>query len=73
MTTNLGDAPVVPDVTLVGVAVVDEPDGSLLDVLLDRIHLVPGGNFHLLVGPSGHFNHHVEGVLWKILTNHIAV
>ena len=38
----------------------------LLDVLLDGVHLFGGGDFHLGIGPAGHFNDHVVDLVLGI-------
>ena len=38
----------------------------LLDVLLDWVHFFLGCDFHLGIGPSGHFNDHVVDLVLGI-------
>jgi hypothetical protein len=54
------NAPVVPDVTLVGEAVADETELALLGVLKDGVELVLLRDLKLGVGPAGDLDDHVE-------------
>ena len=56
----LRESTVVPDVPVVGEAVANETQATLLDVLLDRIEGFLLGDLHLGVGPAGDFDDHVE-------------
>lgn len=58
--THLGESTVVPDVTVVGEAVADVAETTLLDVLLDGVERLAGGDLHLRVGPAGDLDDHVE-------------
>jgi len=60
---SLGESTVVPDVPMVGEAVPDVAQSTLLYVLLDRIEGFFLGNFHLGVGPAGNLDYHVEDTL----------
>lgn len=62
----LGESTVVPDVPVVGEAIPDVAQSTLLDVLLDRIEYFLFGNFHLGVGPAGNLDYHVEDTLVSI-------
>lgn len=55
----------VPDVSMVGEAVSDESELSLLCVLEDWVELLVFGDFHLCVGPSGNLYDHVEDGLYQ--------
>ena len=57
---------VVPDVTVVGEAVTDVAQPTLLDVLLYRIERLLLGDLHLGVGPARDFNDHVEDAIVRI-------
>jgi len=59
----LGESTVVPDVTVVGEAVADVAETALLDVLLDGIEELAGGDLHLRIGPAGDLDDHVEDTL----------
>lgn len=48
---------------MVGEAVADEAQTTLLDVLLDRVEGLLLGDLHLRVAPAGDFNDHVEDAI----------
>lgn len=51
---------VVPDVSVVGEAVTNVTESTLLDILLDGIERLLLRDLHLCVGPAGNFDDHVE-------------
>jgi len=57
---GLREGAVVPDVSVVGEAVSDETELSLLGVLEDGVQGLALANLHLGVGPSRNFDNHVE-------------
>jgi len=61
--TNLRECTVVPDVTVVGEAVANETQTTLLDVLLDGIEWLFLGYLEFGVGPAGDFDNHVEDAI----------
>jgi len=63
---GLGDATVVPWVSSLGVNIGDVSEVALLDVLLDGVHFFLGCDFHLGIGPAGHFNNHVVDLVLGI-------
>lgn len=63
MRSYLGEGTVVPDVAVVGEAVADEAETTLLDILLDRIEGLLLGDLHLGVGPARDLDNHVEDAI----------
>ena len=61
--TNLRECTVVPDITVVGEAVANEAQTTLLDVLLDGIEWLLLGDLEFSVGPAGDFDNHVEDTI----------
>lgn len=61
--TNLREGTVVPDVTVVGEAVSNETQTTLLDVLFDGIEWFFLGDLEFGVGPAGDFDNHVEDTI----------
>jgi len=57
---GLGEGAVIPDVSVVGEAVADEPQPPLLDILFNGIEGFLLGNFHLSIRPARNFDDHVE-------------
>ena len=63
---NLGESTVVPNVPVVGEAVADIAEATLLDVLLDGVERLLLGDFHLGIGPAGNLDDHVENAIVPI-------
>ena len=63
---NLGESTVVPNVPVVGEAVSDIAQATLLDVLLDGVERLLLGDFHLCIGPAGNLDDHVENAIVPI-------
>jgi len=63
---GLGEGTVVPEISLVGEAVTDVTELSLLDVLLDGVECLLLRDLHLCVGPPWNLNNHVEDGLGLI-------
>ena len=61
--TYLGESTVVPDITMVGEAVADETQATLLDVLFDGVEGLLLADFHLGVGPTRDLDDHVEDAI----------
>ena len=61
--TNLRKGTVVPNVTVVGEAVANEAQTTLLDVLFDGIERFLLGDLELGVGPTGDLDNHVEDAI----------
>jgi hypothetical protein len=61
--TNLRECTVVPDVTVMGEAVANETQTTLLDVLLDWIEWLLLADLELCVGPTGDLDNHVEDAI----------
>jgi len=61
--TNLRKGTVVPDVAVVGEAVANETQTTLLDVLLDGIEWFFLGYLEFGVGPAGDLDNHVEDTI----------
>jgi len=57
---GLRECAVVPDVTVVGEAVANETQTTLLDVLLDGVEWLVLGDLELGIGPTGDLDNHVE-------------
>ena len=57
---HLRESTVVPDITVVGEAVANIAQSALLDILLDGVEGLAGGDLHLCVGPAGHLDDHIE-------------
>lgn len=62
----LRESTVVPDVAMMGEAVADITEFALLDVLLDRVKQLVLGDFQLGIGPTRHFNNHVQNTLFLV-------
>lgn len=60
---NLREGAVVPNVTVVGEAVTNETQTTLLDVLFDGIERLLLGDLELGVGPTGDLDNHVEDTI----------
>jgi hypothetical protein len=61
--TCLGEATVVPDVTVVRETVANVAQATLFNVLLDRIEQLFFGYLHLCVGPARDLHDHVENAI----------
>ena len=68
---GLWDAAIVPWISLLWVDIGNVSEVTLLDILLDWVHFLLGGDFHLGIGPAGHFDDHVvdfvTGSTWDIV------
>jgi len=60
---GLGEGTVVPNVTVVGEAVANEAQTTLLDVLLDGVECILLGYLELGIGPAGDLDNHVEDAI----------
>jgi len=60
---GLGEGTVIPDVSVVGEAVADETQPSLLDILFNGVEGFLLGNFHLSIRPARNFDDHVENAV----------
>ena len=61
--TNLRECAVVPDVAVMGEAVANETQTTLLDVLLDWIEWLLLADLELCVGPTRDLDNHVEDAI----------
>jgi len=61
--TNLRECTVVPDVAVMGEAVANETQTTLLDVLLDWIEWLLLADLELCVGPTRDLDNHVEDAI----------
>jgi len=61
--TNLRECAVVPDVAVMGEAVANKTQTTLLDVLFDWIEWLLLADLELCVGPTRDLNNHVEDAI----------
>ena len=60
---NLRECTIVPNVTVVGKAVTNETQTTLLGILLDGVEQLLLGDLELGIAPTGNLNNHVEDTI----------